>query len=68
MENINIEYKNQFGEYPRFFERVKNKALCIAYDINTKPFAKTILVQLKELCAELVEMEYVAENYAVVHF
>ena len=37
---------------------MKNKTLCIAYDINTKPFAKAILVQLKGLCAELVEMEY----------
>ena len=58
MKNINIEYKNRFGQYPCFFERMKNKTLCIAYDINTKPFAKAILVQLKGLCAELVEMEY----------
>ena len=62
MESINIEYKNRFGEYPCFFERVKNKALCIAYDINTKPFAKAILVKLKELCVALMEMEYPDEE------
>lgn len=45
--NINIEYKHETG-FKNFFNRIAGKKLSVLYDVNTKPYAEALLLQIKE--------------------
>lgn len=45
---INIEYKKR-EDYPIFFGRMAKKNVCIAYDINTEPYALPMIRKLEDL-------------------
>lgn len=48
MSQINIEYKKR-EDYPIFFGRMAKKNVCIAYDINTEPYALPMIRKLEDL-------------------
>ncbi|MGN1052671.1 MAG: sn-glycerol-1-phosphate dehydrogenase, partial [Candidatus Scatosoma sp.] len=59
--NINIEYKHETG-FKNFFNRIAGKKLSVLYDVNTKPYAEALLLQIKA-CAEItVCVEYPDEE------
>ena len=45
--NINIEYKHETG-FKNFFNHIAGKKLSVLYDVNTKPYAEALLLQIKE--------------------
>ena len=56
--NINVEYKNEQGKFPIFLEKVKDKKVAVMFDVNTKPFAKYIINDLKNV----VEISFLDEE------
>ena len=50
---MNIEYKNQAGQYPIFEERIKGKKVAVVYDVNTAPYANAIIVNLERIGCEI---------------
>ena len=54
---INVEYRHVSG-FSRFFESVKGKKVSIMYDVNTTPYAKAMLEQLKEKGCIVIETAY----------
>ena len=50
---MNIEYKNQAGEYPVFQGKVKDKKVAVVYDYNTAPFAEDIKKKLEKSGSEV---------------
>ena len=55
--NINIEYKHETG-FKNFFNRIAGKKLSVLYDVNTKPYAEALLLQIKEYIKKTVRVEY----------
>lgn len=70
--NINIEYKNENGEYPIFFNKIKNKKIAVVFDINTQSFAFELIEKMEKIGAivakiafqdkDLIPDEYVCEK------
>jgi len=59
--NINVEYKCEKG-FPVFFSSVAQKKVSVMFDVNTKPFAKGIINELKEVVSEIIEIEFLDEE------
>ena len=56
---MNIEYRHVSG-FKNFFQKIAGKTLAVMYDVNTKPYALSIIEELKA-----VRNFY--ENYVQVH-
>ena len=59
--NINVEYKHETG-FKTFFNRIAGKKLSVLYDVNTKPYAEALLLQIKEYANKIVRLEYPDEE------
>ncbi len=54
---MNIEYKQKNGFIP-FYQRIKDKTLALIYDVNTKPYAETMKMDLSNYVKEIVCLEF----------
>lgn len=48
--DINVEYKDGRGNFPRFFEKTAAKNIALICDINTVSYAKELMDRLKGRC------------------
>ena len=44
---MNIEYKNESGEFPIFYERIKGEAIAVLCDANTEVYADGIITKIQ---------------------
>lgn len=56
-ELFNVEYKNRTG-FQAFFEKVKGKRIAVLFDVNTKPYAREMIEQLKGRGCHVTEVYY----------
>lgn len=59
---MNIEYKNEQGEFPVFYSRVKGKNVAVMYDVNTKPFAENMKRKLASYVNRLTDVYFPDEE------
>ena len=59
--DINVEYRH-LSDFSRFFQSVKGKKVAIIYDVNTAPYALSMLQRLKEFGCEVVQTAYPDEE------
>ena len=58
---MNIEYRHVNG-FEGFFSKVANKTIAIMYDVNTKPYALSLMEELKLAQAKILEIYYADEE------
>ena len=58
---MNIEYRHVNG-FEGFFSKVANKTIAIMYDVNTKPYALSLMEELKFAQAKILEIYYADEE------
>ncbi|MBQ9485683.1 MAG: sn-glycerol-1-phosphate dehydrogenase [Clostridia bacterium] len=56
--DLNIEYKNQNGEFPKFLDGISSKKVSVIYDVNTKPYAEEIIESVKKAADSVVEIGF----------
>lgn len=58
---MNVEYKQKNG-FTSFYKRLQGKIVSIIYDINTKPYAEGIKVELSNYAKEIFFLEFPDEE------
>lgn len=59
---MNIEYKNERGEFPIFAKCIQGKKIAIMYDVNTKPFALAIKSKIEQVAKSVIDVYFLDEE------
>lgn len=59
--DINVEYKNQTA-FERFFDNIRDKRVLVLSDVNTKPYADEIVLEIERRAKSVVRVEYEDEE------
>ena len=58
---MNVEYRHKSG-FKNFFEQIAQKTIAVMYDVNTKPYAESIIHEIKEYQGEVLSVYYSDEE------
>lgn len=55
--DVNVEYKDK-TKFQNFFKRVEGKKIAVMYDVNTKPYAEEIILEMQSRAKKILRVEY----------
>lgn len=58
---MNVEYRHETG-FKNFFEKIACKVVAVMYDVNTKPYAMSIIKEMKEYGTKILDVYYPDEE------
>lgn len=59
--NIKIAYRHE-GEFEEFFKKQQGKVVAVMYDVNTKPYAEEMKLQLAKTAKSVLSIEFPDEE------